>query len=319
MVLVRKTSFPTLHEVFSEALLCLPVSPSSLHAPAYLKVGSGARDIIGDANSTPQLGLQPRTAPTFDSASIDTLRSNMSNMTTQLLVSTPLTLTDSTPGFFEILPRELRDNVYDTLYQELDNEDSGIRFQTYTVCTELCLVSRQFRTEYDERTSVDKESKQLTVIVNLSVTSCWCNQRVVLPSALLAARIGHLTLMLTPCDGTHMMDGEHCECNADDRGAQSNCYKDFVQALVRALPRLQSLHVSLHAPTDLCLMNMLPLPIAFTESPKLKELKIMSPCLGGPTAGPLAQVAIWTEKDGMQQDQEAIELCRKRVWPHGFE
>lgn len=71
----------------------------------------------------------------------------MSNVPTQPQTLTPSILTDNKPGFFDILPRELRDIVYDSLYQKLDSDASGLRYQTYTVCTELRLVSRQFKLE----------------------------------------------------------------------------------------------------------------------------------------------------------------------------
>jgi hypothetical protein len=236
----------------------------------------------------------------------------MSNMATQLNTLTPPTLTVTKSRFFETLPRELRDIVYDLLYQELDNDDSGLRFQTYTILTELRLVNRQFKLEYDERTSVDKPSKHLTVIIDLC-HSCWCEFPVILPSPQLAARTIHLTLVITFCDGKHNWDGGMCECNADKDGTGVECYFDFVRYLVDALPCLQSLRLDLHTETDLCVMNLLQSSSSFTESPKLTELKIMGPRSEGCATTPLAQVAIWTKQDGLQQDKEAIELCRKRA------
>jgi len=53
----------------------------------------------------------------------------------------------------------------------------------------------------------------------------------------------------------------------------------------------------------------------FIELPKLTELKVMSPQPTERMTDQIdhqAHIAIWTEKDGLQQDQEAIELCRQR-------
>lgn len=242
----------------------------------------------------------------------------MSNVTTLPLVSTPPTLTDTTPGFFEILPRELRDNVYDLLYDELDDNDSSLRYQTHTARTELRLVSRQFKLEYEERTSVDKQSRHLTVSANIS-HSCWCEIPVTLPWPRLASRILHLTLVITFCDGEHSWNGEIWECNADEDGLGAFCYFDFAKALVDTLPCLQSLRVRLHAAADLCVMQLLESYKPFTTSPRLTEFKIMGPGPEGRTTTHPAQVAVWTEQDGLQQDEEAVEMCCKRALPQQLE
>jgi hypothetical protein len=243
----------------------------------------------------------------------------MSNVPTQPQTLTPSILTDNKPGFFDILPRELRDIVYDSLYQKLDNDaDLGLRYQTYTVCTELRLVSRQFKLEYDERTSVDQKSRHLTVSIDLC-RPCWCELPVDLPSPQLAARTVHLTLVVTFCDGEHSWDGVSWECSADEDSLGVLCYRDFMEVLVNALPCLQSLRMNLQATADLCVMNLLEFSTPFRESPKLTELRIMGPCLEECTPSPLAQVAIWTEQDGLQQDEEAIKLCRKRALPQQLE
>ena len=233
-------------------------------------------------------------------------------MATQLQALTPPILTVNNPGFFETLPRELRDIVYDLLYQELDNDDSGLRFQTYTILTQLRLVSRQFKLEYDERISVDEKSRHLTIIVDLC-RPCWCELSVTLPWPQLAARTVHLTLEITFCNGIHTWDGHSWECNADEDTVGVLCYFDFVRYLMNALPSLQSLRLDLHAEADLCVLNLLECSTPFTDSPKLTELKIMGPRPKGRTTTPLPQVAIWTKQDGLQQDKEAIELCRKRA------
>lgn len=239
-------------------------------------------------------------------------------MPSQLQRSTLSILMDNKPGFFDILPRELRDVVYDSLYQKLDKNASGLRYQTYTVCAELRLISRQFKLEYDERIAVDEKTKHLTISIDL-FRPCWCELPVALPSSQLAARTVHLTLVVTFCDGKHSWDGASWECSADEDGLGIVCYYDFMRVLVDALPCIQSLRLNLQATADLCVMNLLEFSTAFMKSPKLTELRIMGPCLEGCTSNLPVQVAIWTKQDGLQQDEEAVELCRKRALPQQLE
>ena len=235
-------------------------------------------------------------------------------MATQPLASTPPALTDNNPGFFETLPRELRDQIYDSLYdslyEELDDNLGGVRCQTYTICTEPRLVSRQFKLEYDERTSVDEQSKQLTVIIPLS-HFCWCKHKVVMLSRRVAAQIAHMTVIMVACDGVHTFEEFPMNC---DKGAVG-CSRLYAKHLLHYLPHLRSFHFKLHKSSLPCALGLLRSLDVLIELPKLTELKIMSPqpteCLTDQTDHP-AHIAIWTEQDGLQQDQEAIELCRQR-------
>jgi hypothetical protein len=81
----------------------------------------------------------------------------MSNMPTQLQASAPSNLTDSKPSFFDILPKELSDSIYDRLCQEHDDDFGGLRCQSHAICIELHLVSRQCKVKYDERTLVNEQ------------------------------------------------------------------------------------------------------------------------------------------------------------------
>jgi hypothetical protein len=101
-------------------------------------------------------------------------RPDLSNMATQPSTSAPIPSHASISGFFDTFPRELRDQTYDLLYEELDDSSWGLEFHTYTVGEELRLVSRQFKLEYDERTSVDKRSRHLAVGLSCMSHDCWC-------------------------------------------------------------------------------------------------------------------------------------------------
>jgi hypothetical protein len=47
--------------------------------------------------------------------------------------------------FFESFPRELRDNVYDLLYQDVTGEIDMLQYNTHTKILNLRLVSHDFK------------------------------------------------------------------------------------------------------------------------------------------------------------------------------
>lgn len=70
-------------------------------------------------------------------------------------------------GFFTSFPRELRDAVYDLLYQDFENNVHGLQFRIRTTLPHLRLLSRQFKVEYDERPTTKN---------HLTVTDTWAFQ-----------------------------------------------------------------------------------------------------------------------------------------------
>lgn len=82
--------------------------------------------------------------------------------------------TSSTPGFFsDRFPRELRDEIYDRLYQELEEEVADtyneIECRLTIPLVALRLVSRRFKLEYDDRCSKNQfMSHLLTEVLPLS-------------------------------------------------------------------------------------------------------------------------------------------------------
>ena len=177
-------------------------------------------------------------------------------MATRPLASTPPALTDNKPGFFQNFPRELRDQIYDSLYdslyEELDDNLGDFRYQTYTICTELRLVSRQFKLEYDERTSVDEQSKQLTVIIPLSHSFRY-EHSVIMPSRQVAAQITRMTVIMVACDGVHMFEDFPMNC---DQGGVSYS-RLYAKHLVHYLPHLRSFHLKLHTSSLPCALGLL--------------------------------------------------------------
>ena len=77
-------------------------------------------------------------------------------------VTMPDTNTEA-KSYFATFPRELRDLIYDQLYQEIDEVINGLDYHTCAIIPRLRSISRQFRAEYDERIATDDFKQALTV------------------------------------------------------------------------------------------------------------------------------------------------------------
>jgi hypothetical protein len=68
----------------------------------------------------------------------------------------PASVSNGSKSFFDTLPREIRDNIYDyTLDHEVTRHSYHMRFKA--PFPHLRLVSRQFKHEYDERSPSNAE------------------------------------------------------------------------------------------------------------------------------------------------------------------
>lgn len=107
---------------------------------------------------------------------LKTLTSAQNVDASQLGSDTGLPATDNctyVKSYFGTLPRELRDCVYDLLYQEIEESVGSnvgdLQFHTRTIIPRLRFVSRQFNAEYDEWISMNDLNQQLTVT---DISSC---------------------------------------------------------------------------------------------------------------------------------------------------
>jgi hypothetical protein len=81
----------------------------------------------------------------------------------ELISRTSITEPDKT-GHFEKLPREIRDQIYDLLFQERDVTVRGWYYKIRTTLPKARLISRRTTREYDERPAI-----------NNYVEACECN------------------------------------------------------------------------------------------------------------------------------------------------
>jgi hypothetical protein len=182
-------------------------------------------------------------------------------ISSELLLRTSTSESDSTCRFFQI-PRELRDQIYDLIFQEKQHPESfrhhGLQayyFKTRTTLPKIRLVCRQLKLEYDERDKyhLSKNHFRACQISLPNSPDFFGFPLVVSP---LAARSTVLYLELKCCQPTH--DPQCCLVPTDGStkgigGSDWFDYRRHVTYTLAELPLLEKayIHVSCGARTPL--------------------------------------------------------------------
>lgn len=166
-----------------------------------------------------------------------------------------------TIGFFS-LPRELRDSIYDMVWQEKQEKISGANFRIQAAIPKVRLISRHFKSEYDERSPANS----ILHIADLGGDFTLVGGMV----PRLAARTTHVRLSL---------EVSSCDC-ADPSNIDESCTviwaKDSLgsyTALLGSFHELRTTTMTLSAEPDDCLKRILEEAIKF---PMLINLNIVS-------------------------------------------
>ena len=144
------------------------------------------------------------------------------------------------------LPRELRDMIYDHLWQEVEVGTDRLHFNISTTIPELRLVNRQFKTEYDERIAANDHKNTVTVTQRYERNPFDPSKEIPLPR--LAALSTSLTINIINldhyCGFCHRCDHKRCEHTAH--------YKQWVQHWLLAECPLRSCRVELNIASRRC-------------------------------------------------------------------
>jgi hypothetical protein len=207
--------------------------------------------------------------------------------------------TDVKP-FFETLPRELRDCIYDLLYQEVEESmgyDVGdLEFHTRAIIPRLRFVSRQFKAEYDERISMNDLNQQLTVIDSYTyLQPSWP------PREILCSPISSRTTSLT----INMVNDYYCA--PFGRTASSwnpSSGTNWLERLTQQLPNLRQLRLRVIVPIwDSPEISLRATPSFGEYFPQVNELQVLSYDDITYAARPLGT---WSKEGGMQRHEDAI-------------
>lgn len=151
---------------------------------------------------------------------------------------------------FFALPRELRDMIYDHLWQDTEENADLLRFDISTIIPELRLVNRQFKIEYDERIAANGHKNTVTVTQryarNTFDPTFRPSNEITLPR--LAALSTSLTIKIINldrnCGYCHRCDHRRCEHSAH--------YKQWVQTWLLSECPLRSCKVDLTIASRRC-------------------------------------------------------------------
>lgn len=151
-----------------------------------------------------------------------------------------------TYGFFTTLPRELRNNIYDHLYQDIEQLafEANFRMRIHAPIPSLRLLNRQFKREYDEQLDQNNQSK-LAVTQN----SVYCEPELA-KCPRLARYTAELTLNMLACD-----DG--CSEGCSSVQLLHTLQDWFWGFTMPHLPALRSVRVSLGVFYDSCVHRTL--------------------------------------------------------------
>lgn len=147
---------------------------------------------------------------------------------------------------FFALPRELRDMIYDHLWEDNEENADLLHFDISTIIPELRLVNRQFKIEYDERIAANGHKNTVTVTQRYERNPYDPSKEIPLPR--LAALSTSLTITIinreNDCGFCHRCDHKRCE--------HSTHYKQWVQHWLLADCPLRSCNVKLNITCRRC-------------------------------------------------------------------
>lgn len=231
---------------------------------------------------------------------LETLTSALHIGTSHPVPDMGLTATDDRTDvkpYFDTPPRELRDCIYDLLYQEIDESigDTPGDFELHTraFIPRLRFVSRQFKAEYDERISANELNQELTV------TDDGGYLRQTLPKIICSPISSHTTRL------TINMVYTDCLCMVSIWSAYSHPGSpEWLEKFTRQMPNLRQFRFRVCVPIS----NSVEPTLACTPSlweylPTMTELQVLSWDDITHAARPLGTCS---KEHGMQRHEDAI-------------
>jgi hypothetical protein len=148
---------------------------------------------------------------------------------------------------FYSLPRELRDMVYDNLWQDVEEGTDDFRFNICTTIPKLRLVSRQFKVEYDEHNAAKDHRNEVTITQFYNPSPCDVPDEGSLPN--LATRFTSFTFNIINRD-------ENCyachKCTPHKSCEHPLYYLEWVNHWLRARCPSKSLRINLSIASRRC-------------------------------------------------------------------
>lgn len=214
-----------------------------------------------------------------------------------------------THTFFKTLPRELRDDIYDRLLQEIGYYDQNAIIQLCAPLMTLRLISRQFKAEYEDRFLENEHLGKLEITHGLPFSNVFLPPLVACPHV--ATYTTSMTLNLYAC---HLYRPSDAHAPAPcDLPANLLVNRNWIKVFVTCLPHLRTIRVILLVFTEDCGQNAILSPGPIVDIPHVVEVKLRP---GYRVAvqdmdDDLPTLATWTRQHGVVEDDEARDQCRQ--------
>lgn len=217
---------------------------------------------------------------------------------------------DDKYGFLKTFPRELRDLIYDFLYEDVDVECDHFLFRAAFPLKVLRLVSRQVKLEYEERFSGSEHTKHLLIRDTVDFRfrkHAW----VEFPAIAICAT--GVTVVVNACnsDGSsqHKITQDRC------RAYYPNYHEAWIEHLARQLPYLRWVRIYLTLPYGRCAEKALSYLRSVPKPPQVVEMKLLQPGCAFVEGDGNRFIAAWTRQRGVEANNEAVkECCVRSLW-----
>jgi hypothetical protein len=193
-------------------------------------------------------------------------------------ISESIAESDKAHGFLDVLPRELRDQIYDLIFQETEKVVNGWHYKIRTASSTHRLISRQFTKEYDQRPPINNiiEASECELVDH----ECPCTDREDgqswFPTSLPAQTTTlHINLIMCQCLSERI---PRCLKQGVVVPAEMHeHYEYWLETLVRVLPLLKKVTMSVSCGNFKCAMALQ----SFTEEiwpsiPNLSRITLLS-------------------------------------------
>ena len=223
---------------------------------------------------------------------------------TQSSLSALSTSLDEKYGFFETFPRELRDQIYDLLYEYSDVECDQFIFRAASPLKALRLVSRQLKLEYEERCSSGEHPRQLLI---KDAVDFRFRKHAWVEFPAIATRATGVTVVINACNGDgssqHKSNLDRC------RAYYPNYHEAWIEHLARQLSHHRWVRIYLTLPQDRCAERALSYLRNVPKPPQVVEMKLLLPGCAYVEGGENEPLATWTRERGLEENHEAVEKC----------
>jgi hypothetical protein len=245
--------------------------------------------------------------------------------------------TDSTCGFFQTTPREIRDVIYDLISQPKEETINEYDFKTLTKLPNARLICKRFTREYDECPPLN---------THLEVTqryrhdrNCWGCYRLPHPIPKSPAQTRFLHFNLFACADSpwsHHSSMEYRKCLQSlstgeiERALQESC-GHLIHGLISVMPVLEKVSVNISCGNLSCAMALQSTLNLWANIPYLSRVALLSPVVDcdlsifewsrlygdmnkvpPPRSGFFRNrqtMATWTPSRGWEWDVELMEEC----------